>query len=330
MSLFSLISDSIADAGPDITQIRDRLRAGGLLFFRKLALFSETSENIEKIWKSLGMVVARVPLPSHGGFLERHGQLHVFVDQKDLFWRQQFTVAHEIGHFLLMKAFPRDNPLSYEEEEDLCDDFASHLLIPRAILEKECGKLAHGHKPYFVLDLCRLFKTSISAMLLALADIEVTQTYSCFTSFKTSHSYRNEEIEFRFRESYSPRYFYLPPEKRVISLGFSNLVDFAETSSQRPFIAKKIFHRGSDDVVLQVRLPNVSESKTKFIYKEYRGIVYWAAALFKNRTPHRLFVSYLTEEDFRNSEHANEEVRGWDTREDQSLFFDSGKEFAPR
>jgi len=74
------------------------------------------------------------------GRLEMDGGRFVIVVRAGSSWRRQrFTVAHEIGHILLLRAFRRSpaqlarlrEPETWAVIEDLCDLAAAELLVPR-------------------------------------------------------------------------------------------------------------------------------------------------------------------------------------------------------
>jgi hypothetical protein len=85
--------------------------------------------------------------------------------------RRRFTIAHEIGHYVLphhgskgslcgtkdLESWDRSLP----DEESEANDFASELLIPRSLV----GPTLLGRKPTFHLirEICRVFDTSLTA-----------------------------------------------------------------------------------------------------------------------------------------------------------------------
>jgi hypothetical protein len=57
---------------------------------------------------------------------------------------ERFCVAHEVGHFLLLRGFKAlpQTKSEYWKHEDLCDDFARHLLIPKEAIETNSDSLS--------------------------------------------------------------------------------------------------------------------------------------------------------------------------------------------
>jgi hypothetical protein len=90
--------------------------------------------------------------------------------------RARFTIAHEIGHAILLRALGNDalelgeaDPEAYQTVERLCDFAASHLLMPReqlglALRERGLGRDA-------VRELMALFEVSKSALFKAIAEL---------------------------------------------------------------------------------------------------------------------------------------------------------------
>lgn len=82
------------------------------------------------------------------GFLDIEERT-IYVNAKDNFQRRMFTLAHEIGHFILHKDILEKEPGKYElvyrsqtlegapdpiEQQANC--FAAHLLVPKTMLDK--------------------------------------------------------------------------------------------------------------------------------------------------------------------------------------------------
>lgn len=83
--------------------------------------------------------------------------------------RQRFTIAHELGHFLLGHEIPEkiiddsfDKPIDKEKE---ANKFASELLMPKDFLEKD---LAKGNEILKIPDLARRYMVSEQAMSIKL------------------------------------------------------------------------------------------------------------------------------------------------------------------
>src|SRR6266571_3019866 len=86
-------------------------------------------------WARLGITVQAKSMMSAGAGIDLGSTCVVYVRESDAAVRQRFTVAHEIGHFLLRGVHVRQQiSLERRYEERLCDEFASAVLIPRGRL----------------------------------------------------------------------------------------------------------------------------------------------------------------------------------------------------
>lgn len=97
------------------------------------------------------------------------GQLVVQIRPGSPRW-QRFTIAHELGHYLLAvhQGVPFATQTHNRQVERYCNSFASHLLLPRTWLRAE----VRG-KPQtlgVLLDVARLAKCTAAAALVALGD----------------------------------------------------------------------------------------------------------------------------------------------------------------
>jgi hypothetical protein len=116
--------------------------------------------NVEAIARGMGLVIRYVPAPEdHSGFLIRDSATDrtiIGVNQNHSYNRKRFTIAHEIGHFLLHKFDKihvdrtnigfliknRDGRSAEGEdsEEREANLFAAELLMPRQFIERDLAK----------------------------------------------------------------------------------------------------------------------------------------------------------------------------------------------
>ena len=77
------------------------------------------------------------------------------------YYRQRFTLAHELGHLILQI----DDSL---DDEKICNEFASVLLLPRKALLQECGskRIAITDREYKIIQ--DEYKVSIKAIIYGL------------------------------------------------------------------------------------------------------------------------------------------------------------------
>jgi hypothetical protein len=103
-------------------------------------------------------------IPVKGGF-----EVHICRDHSE--GRRNFSMAHEVGHILMMestgqfKMTRREKKIgSYtvqEEEEYLCDEAASELVFPRPYFDDDVHR--HGPTLRGVLDLAKEYRASLEA-----------------------------------------------------------------------------------------------------------------------------------------------------------------------
>ena len=101
----------------------------------------EYSIDLEKISKNLGLKVEKTILFSESGLLDLDKKT-IYINKFEKNERQRFTLAHEIGHYVLEHAsknkLPRKKKENYNDNEILkereANQFAANLLMPRKIL----------------------------------------------------------------------------------------------------------------------------------------------------------------------------------------------------
>lgn len=76
--------------------------------------------------------------------------------------RKRFTIAHELGHLLL-----NIHPQYIEHEEDLCNAFASELILPAAKLKQLLGENRHSISLTELKQIQSLFGISVDAIMYA-------------------------------------------------------------------------------------------------------------------------------------------------------------------
>ncbi len=154
----------------------------------KEAKITKTPVVVDKLALKLGMRVFRQSLEGDmSGFLAKSGeQVVIGVNTDHHENRQRFTIAHEIGHFLLhkpnaihvdrtFKAFIRlrdeISSQGVDEEEIEANFFAAELLMPKRLLEKDLQAIdgLDLHDENTIEELAEKYKVSTQAFLLRLA-----------------------------------------------------------------------------------------------------------------------------------------------------------------
>lgn len=92
----------------------------------------------------------------------------IFVNAKDIPWRQVFTAAHELAHALFHQstAIQRySQPEDSNTQERLANAFAAELLMPKSVVNEMVAEIGSELTPFDVVDLQRYFGVSYTAML---------------------------------------------------------------------------------------------------------------------------------------------------------------------
>ena len=103
------------------------------------------------------------------------------------YYRQRFTLAHELGHLILQI----DDSL---DEEKICNEFASALLLPRKALLQECGskRIAITDREYKIIQ--DEYKVSIKAIIYGLNKYGiVSDNYAKLAYINFNKYYKYEE-----------------------------------------------------------------------------------------------------------------------------------------
>lgn len=139
---------------------------------------------IERIAKDLGIELRSGDLGDVSGVLVRQGTSAIIgTNSTQSPQRQRFTIAHELGHFLLHEGITNHVDRSYRVnyrsaessqatnvEEIEANFFAATILMPKLMLDAESAELAVDNDER-VAELARLFQVSRLAMSLRLANL---------------------------------------------------------------------------------------------------------------------------------------------------------------
>jgi len=143
---------------------------------------SEVPTPIEDVARLLGLRISRAPSTEFSGLLLRKdGKALIGVNSSEAPVRQRFTIAHEIGHFVL---HPRQDAfVDFRKStaagdirpprERHADMFAAALLMPRKSLLKDCRRLAGNIEPDdLIRTLAKLYAVSEDAMRFRLINLK--------------------------------------------------------------------------------------------------------------------------------------------------------------
>lgn len=149
--------------------------------------------NVEGIVKAFGIVVRKKQNKDSdiSGFLFRDNERTVIgVNSFHSLSRQRFTVAHELGHYLLhsqsddrmyidrnFEVMFRDNRSSdgSNTEEREANLFAAELLMPEHFLREDLAAISRLDlvDDHFIKQLARKYKVSFQAMLFRLTNLRM-------------------------------------------------------------------------------------------------------------------------------------------------------------
>lgn len=127
---------------------------------------------VTRVWDNLSILEENIDGP---GYLLPLGKLgaEIIVREADPIERQRFTIAHEVGHWILgitceQKTGEFRQPTGPRSEviEKWCDTFAASFLIPRNSLLEYFSGVCDSAFPRHLLNASKRFKVSEEAMFL--------------------------------------------------------------------------------------------------------------------------------------------------------------------
>jgi hypothetical protein len=109
-----------------------------------------------------------------GRLEQRHGKATIYIRNDLTGGRRQFTIAHELGHRLLLHpgapAIEYRRRLTGDDVERLCDDIAAAILLPRPwVSETFAGK---PQRLRTIRQMAAMSSTSLSASLVRLREVQ--------------------------------------------------------------------------------------------------------------------------------------------------------------
>jgi hypothetical protein len=239
---------------------------------------------LEKEWAPLGVEVKQVAMRGRGICSTASESRVIYVNREDPYALQRFTVAHELAHLLLAKPGDRSKSLAPWEEEALCEQFASKLLIERDALDRELAALAHPLGPEDLLRLCGRFRVNVRPMIIAVGEFLAGTPNCLLLARRRGHWRRPDELGFRVNGLAGSRHIFFPPDQRLASLGLRELAHQAERAPHGSCLS------GVDaEVEIGLRgLPGKRSSTT------IRGPVRWRACRLGRDAPLVLAVMDLS------------------------------------
>jgi Zn-dependent peptidase ImmA (M78 family) len=153
----------------------------------------EPPVDVEKICETHGLSVVRKNVESISGFIIRNdGKAVIGVNSSNPIVRQRFTIAHELGHFLIhppgtddvhidsgFEVRFRDELSSQgtDKSEQEANFFAAELLMPQKFLEADLGSIGKidliDGGELFTESLARKYGVSSQSLLIRLTNLGV-------------------------------------------------------------------------------------------------------------------------------------------------------------
>jgi hypothetical protein len=239
------------------------------------------ASSLRREWAPLGVDVHEVPMIGRGSCSVRGVSRTIYVNARDSPRLRRFTVAHEVAHLLLEGQLAGKLGMrGVRAEERLCDRFASSVLIPRSELAEALGAIGIPLGPDDLLRLCGRFRVNVRPILFAVGECLADTPHFLLAARYQGHRMRPDEEAFRVVATAGARHAYFPPEQRLASLGFSNLVAWAERASHGD-----LFVGADSGVMLGLRGLSGTRSSTTV-----QGAAAWRAARVGDESPYVLAV----------------------------------------
>lgn len=151
----------------------------------KLNIDSAKKIDVKKICKFYGIDVKSENLANDisGLFVFKDNKPFIRYNENEGLERRRFTIAHELGHFILHKDTPlfvdkvdrtlyrnMDSSTGEYKKEREANSFAASLLMPRIFIDEEINNLPKNTKDP-IASLSKKFKVSEQAMTYRLANL---------------------------------------------------------------------------------------------------------------------------------------------------------------
>ena len=161
-------------------------------------------QNLYQELRKIGIHIFRMELNNSGisGLFIRHPRAGkcILINADENIYRQNFTLAHEIGH-ALMDGIDFNVSLSTEDEsspfrEYRADAFASNFLLPRNIIRKIPKSSINAD---FIKVQADRFRVNVIAFLIALKEARIISDYE-FDKYKQIKIPKAEQRDYEFED----------------------------------------------------------------------------------------------------------------------------------
>ena len=185
----------------------------------------------KSFWKKLDVKLIERESSHSGGHLETDSARIIFIRASENGFRKRFTAAHEAAHLFLDHFIARHpNALSRVEEESVCDEFASSLLIPSRKLD---GLLDEYDQLTLevIHSISRAFRVNLLPAVIAISQTDRFSQDISFLAKRVGHPSRPNEIDYRIKCAPHRSIFFLPTNKRIKSLGLGDVCEALSDAS---------------------------------------------------------------------------------------------------
>lgn len=225
-----------ADNGSEINDkatLREALRSEAAKW--SLALYQERKfGSRSNEWTPMCVNVIKANIGSSGGCRPLNGYARVYVNQAQNPQRQRYTVAHELGHLFLRFCPAKENlNLTVDEQEAICDEFASHLLVSRVLLKQRLLSLP-CFKPETLSSLANDFRVNLTPMVIALAEFWNPDWGILILAKERAHPGRPGAITFRVEAAAATVPWFLPRHANLVKLGLGDALETLDADVEQP------------------------------------------------------------------------------------------------
>lgn len=182
---------------------------------------------IEDLVSYMGCILVEEPLSNSDGKIVRGKTQTLIKINSDIQFeaRRRFTIAHEIGHFILHRKLEvhseNDSTLNWFQDTEKqaisgiqeyeANDFASELLMPEEIFRKDAG--SYKFSPAHLRWLAEGFNTSLTSTIFRIVHLDIFPIFICFISNGIVRYWKKSESLNVFAENITR----LPPPKGSVA-----------------------------------------------------------------------------------------------------------------
>ena len=155
-------------------------------------------DNLSLLMEEKGFVISRID--THSDKVDAFGSAVkvnnneyyvVMLEGTDYsFYRQQFSLAHELGHWLMHEncKFPQEmGAVEYKQMEDEANEFAAEFLLPKDSFKRSI--IGHEKDIEYYRHLKRIWQVSISMMIMRSKSLDIIDSNE-YTNLYKKFSYR--------------------------------------------------------------------------------------------------------------------------------------------